>query len=118
MTERATLTVSTSSWHGRAYAYWRQHAKHKTVGYRENLCHYCRVVLFWAPFAWFMHAGGEFIRPVTVFLAAVLVAGVTAAFLLAPGGTLATLGVLAVAVALCGVLGLAFWLTDGEVGWW
>src|SRR5271166_5287519 len=34
------------------YNYWRTKARFKTVGYRENLCHYVRVVLFWAPLMW------------------------------------------------------------------
>lgn len=54
MAVRKTLTVSSRSWHGRAYLYWRRHATYKEIERhpRENLCHYMRVVLIWAPLGW------------------------------------------------------------------
>jgi len=45
-----TMVVKLNSWHGRLYQYWRRDARFKnTDTYRENLCHYSRVVLIWAP---------------------------------------------------------------------
>lgn len=47
-----TMIVKPSSWHGRAYQFWQRHGGIKNnPGYRENLCHYSRVVLIWAPLA-------------------------------------------------------------------
>jgi hypothetical protein len=46
------LTIDPTSWHAKMYNYWRPKARFKTVAYRENLCHYVRVVLFWAPLMW------------------------------------------------------------------
>lgn len=43
-----TLTVKPTSWHGRRYDWWQGRARFKnTPAYRENLCHYMRVVLIW-----------------------------------------------------------------------
>ena len=47
-----TLEIDTGSWHAKWYNYWRQNAKRKARGYKENLCHYVRVLLFWAPLMW------------------------------------------------------------------
>lgn len=49
---RSTWKISKETWHGRWYMYWREHATWKKHGYKENLCHYVRVILFWAPIAW------------------------------------------------------------------
>lgn len=38
------------------YVWWKRHTKSRKTswyGYRENLCHYLRVVLIWAPLQWF-----------------------------------------------------------------
>lgn len=53
---RSTQVVSAQSWHAKMYSYWRQHGVFKKDDYRENLCHYVRVVLFWAPIAWLNEA--------------------------------------------------------------
>ena len=53
---RSTQVVSARSWHAKMYAYWRQHGIYKTDNYRENLCHYVRVVLIWTPLAWMRDA--------------------------------------------------------------
>ncbi len=53
---RSTQVVSAQSWHAKMYSYWRQHGLIKTKDYRENLCHYVRVVLIWAPIAWMYNA--------------------------------------------------------------
>ena len=54
MSDRSTLVVSARSWHGRLYTWWRAQGGFKTIGYRENLCHYWRVVAIWAPLKFFL----------------------------------------------------------------
>lgn len=52
---RATLVLDPRSWHVKIYNYWKAHSilglKHGS-SYRENLCHYWRVVLIWGPWTW------------------------------------------------------------------
>jgi hypothetical protein len=48
-----TLVVQPDSWHAQVYQYWRARGHLKTSGYRENLCHYVRVLVIWAPLMWF-----------------------------------------------------------------
>jgi hypothetical protein len=113
---RGTLRVGRDSWHYKLYGYWVRHATWKApaTGYRENLCHYVRVVLFWATFSWFVNAHprrASWVRPWSV-LAAVLGLG-TAAFLTArwPGEVaqvlLVSLGVVAAVAAVAGLIALA-----------
>lgn len=52
--DRGVLKVSKNSWHGRIYLNWKARGEFKTYGYRENLCHYVRVILIWAPINWFL----------------------------------------------------------------
>lgn len=42
-----------TDWHYRAYLKWRRVSTSKRYNYRENLCHYWRVVLIWWPLWWF-----------------------------------------------------------------
>lgn len=52
--DRSTFTFDKQSWHAKWYAFWRRNGKRKnTPEYVENLCHYVRVILFWAPL-WFI----------------------------------------------------------------
>ncbi len=52
MNERSTLIIG-NSWHGRLYRWWdRAGGKHPNPDSRESLCHYVRVVVFWAPLRW------------------------------------------------------------------
>lgn len=54
---RSTLNVSKRTWHGRLWHWWRDNSEFKNGkadSYRENLCHYVRVILFWAPLALFL----------------------------------------------------------------
>lgn len=46
------MIINTNSWHFRWYAYWLGTGRGVQPGYRENLCHYVRVLLFWAPMTW------------------------------------------------------------------
>lgn len=46
------MTIDTKSWHYRWYTYWLREGRGTKPGYRENLCHYVRVLLFWAPATW------------------------------------------------------------------
>jgi hypothetical protein len=49
-TERKTWVIPKHKWHARLYRAWRSVATVKaTDSYQENLCHYWRVVIFWAP---------------------------------------------------------------------
>lgn len=58
MSDRSIWHVSQDTRHYRLYKYWLDH--HPTdlhdpnLGYRENLCHYVRVLLFWGPLCWFV----------------------------------------------------------------
>lgn len=124
--ERGTLVVSRNSWHGRLYHFWRANSEFKnTSNYRENLCHYVRVILFWAPIAAFLHSkprvlGG--LRPAVVTGGLAAVAGVITAFVVNPGGSLIfMLSVLAITVVVVGVIFLAYQLEENKYEirqWW
>jgi hypothetical protein len=69
---RDTLTVSRRTWHGRLYHFWRDHSKFKNSSrYRENLCHYMRVILFWGPISvfirWHPKRLPDFVTPMFTF---------------------------------------------------
>lgn len=93
---RGTLRVSSRTWHGRAYNFWRSHASFKTGNYRENLCHYVRVILFWAPISWF--ANGRiskrwtWLRPIHVVVSLALLTALVLGLVLRPANTLIFLG--------------------------
>lgn len=71
-TERKTLTINNRTFHGRMYLMWqRRYARFKVPAaresydnlsrkiipaYRENLCHYTRIVLIWGPLNWFFRS--------------------------------------------------------------
>lgn len=60
------LEIDQHSWHARLYAFWRRCREWRRPGYarQENLCHYVRVVLIWAPLAWFCYGRANHrIRP-------------------------------------------------------
>lgn len=46
------MTIKTDSWHYKWYAYWLTYGRGNKIEFRENLCHYVRVLLFWAPMTW------------------------------------------------------------------
>lgn len=119
--ERGTLVVSTRSLHGKLYNFWRDHSEFKNAqsGYRENLCHYVRVVLLWAPIALFLHAHPKrlpFLRPAVIVGMVAALTGITFAIILNPGGTLLTalLIVCSAAVAF-GLFFLAYYIDDHKV---
>ncbi len=47
------IDVNRYAWHYHLYRWWIMHGGHNRPGYRENLCHYMRVLLFWTPLYWF-----------------------------------------------------------------
>ncbi len=53
---RGQLAPGEDSWHLKAYRWGMKHGKAKKPGYRENLCHYMRVILIWVPIFWFFKA--------------------------------------------------------------
>lgn len=52
------MTIKTDSWHYRWYLYWLDHGRGNKPGYKENLCHYMRVLVFWAPLTWLFGNAG------------------------------------------------------------
>lgn len=73
MTERSTWVIPTDTWHAKMYRQWLKFGKFKNPTYylnymdeepyRENLCHYWRVVLFWAPInlvGWYLFSSRSF----------------------------------------------------------
>lgn len=46
------ISVDQDAWHYRVYQWWQYHGGRNNWGYRENLCHYMRVILIWAPLFW------------------------------------------------------------------
>ncbi len=86
--DRATLVVNTRSWHGRLWFWWTTFGGKKTgPSYRENLCHYVRVVGFWAPLRAFVSLHprrAPWLRPVTVVGSALVAGVITAASVLFP----------------------------------
>lgn len=46
--------IDERSWHYALYTWWqRKSGFKKPPGFKENLCHYLRVVFFWVPLGWF-----------------------------------------------------------------
>lgn len=92
--DRGTLVVSRRSWHGRLYHFWREYAAFKnTSSYRENLCHYVRVILFWGPISLFIFASPkkrEYITPLSVTVTVATIALIAYAIVTEPFGTLMT----------------------------
>lgn len=102
MNERSTLVLRENSWHARLYRWWQKKdpsLKHRLIpgkpkGYKENLCHYWRVVMIWAPLRVFLRWHPRRISwlfPWVVAAAVVGFGGITAAVILAPGAFLAGL---------------------------
>lgn len=50
------INIPENSWHFWLYAWWREYSEYtKPQEFRENACHYIRVVFFWAPLGFFLH---------------------------------------------------------------
>lgn len=47
------ITISEDAWHYQFYKWWEQKTGGNSWGYRENLCHYMRVIFIWVPLLWF-----------------------------------------------------------------
>ena len=47
------ITISADSWHYQIYQWWKNHGGSIKSNYRENLCHYMRVLMIWVPLFWF-----------------------------------------------------------------
>jgi hypothetical protein len=126
MSDRSTLRVSNRTWHGRLYAFWRRNAVFKKGGYRENLCHYVRVILFWGPLAVFIHWApfkrARYVTPCSVLTALVATVGIVWATIVYPSSVLsAVLTVLAITAAVAaGAFGINYLDNheDDIVNWW
>lgn len=46
------MTMKKKTWHYRWYQYWLTNGQGNSPTYREDLCHYIRVILWWAPITW------------------------------------------------------------------
>lgn len=77
------MRISTRTWHGRVYRFWANHPENSRRWHlgnperrQENLCHYVRVILLWAPLFWLAftrptrHAWFRPVQPVAVALLA------------------------------------------------
>lgn len=69
------MTIKTDSWHYRWYAYWLERGRGNKPHYQENLCHYVRVLLFWAPMTWLDQTYDAAARSKRVGVALVLLIG-------------------------------------------
>lgn len=55
------------TWHYRIYRFWREKTGGNPHWYNENLCHYVRVLVIWAPWNWFkLQNLFLFVRPWTL----------------------------------------------------
>lgn len=46
------MIIDKTTWHYRIWEYWMRLSQTYKSNYQENLCHYVRVLLFWAPLLW------------------------------------------------------------------
>ncbi len=105
------LKISTSSWHYRWYQYWEDKGGYNGWHYQENLCHYMRVLLLWAPRRWFIHASTlrGWVRPWLVFFELDVLAITVVSYMIWPDKTLLGLLVaLLVAAAFAADLGFVW----------
>lgn len=123
---RGTLVVSKNSWHGRLYHFWRNNSEFKnSSSYRENLCHYMRVILFWGPISvfirWHPKKLSEWVTPLTTTLALTFLGLAGWSFFNHPWDSLITLlGIIGIFttifLVMCGI-----WLIDDnkdEISYW
>lgn len=76
-----TIVIDPNAWHAKWYTYWKAQAEFKVHGYRENLCHYVRVVGVWTPLNWLERT--RIFGRIPAWIAAML-AVLTAMYLLLP----------------------------------
>ena len=68
------MIMKKETWHYRWYQYWITNGAGNSPTYRENLCHYVRVIVFWAPMTWIdQHTVINWDLVAKVFLATVVV---------------------------------------------
>lgn len=110
------INIHETSWHYRLYNWWRTTSGFtKPDGWRENRCHYLRVVIFWAPLGWFLRHdlfGIELLRPWIVLMLSILLGVVVYLFVVAPIKMLAFTGM--VLAALVGIFGV-MWLLEHRI---
>lgn len=85
--QRRTWTVSTDSRHFKLYKLWRDRGGANPNGYRENFCHYWRVVVLWAPLRYFLYTQYKdkvWLRPSTIIGTALVGFGTLLAALIWP----------------------------------
>lgn len=101
------LNIEQTSWHSRWYHYWLSLGGNAPG--TENLCHYVRVLVFWAPAAWFFRGRiFKVIPPWTIVAAAAVIGAVTTLCVLWPNDVLRVLiGAAAVIAVVAFVIGLA-----------
>jgi hypothetical protein len=94
--QRKTLAISSDSWHGRRYLKWRkEYGIYKKYNYRENLCHYIRIVLFWSFVDWFIlppKSNDKKIPPIYWLMGLVILAGFITACVVYPVTMAITVG--------------------------
>lgn len=112
---RGTLVVKQDSWHGKMYMFWRRHGYFKKYSYKENLCHYCRVVLFWGPWQWLKNGKNEnsTVKPWMIVLAPLALFGLYYGLKYETRLTWILLGsALVLGVAVGALIGLGMFLAD------
>lgn len=104
------IKVSSTSWHYNLYRWWASNSpwyRRHGHSYRENLCHYVRVILLWAPLLWFFSKGqvriwkgdDDYIKPSQLTLILAMLVGEIALIWMVPPVGLAILVVIGVLIA-------------------
>lgn len=108
---KGEIDVREGSWHHRLYQYWRSKGGWIPYSYHENLCHYVRVCIFWAPFAWFLYAklkGVFFLRPWVISLITLLLATIAVTAVIWPSASWKVNSTILIAIgAIIGVVAIA-----------
>lgn len=107
--KRGQVRVTYDRWHYRMYQWWRSHGGELSYGYRENLCHYMRVVLIYVPLFWFfLEPVYKWVRPWMITLAAICFLSVAAVFYMFPYQS-------TIVIVLIGLITLAFAILVGII---
>ncbi len=88
------------------YLYWRKdNEKQFRYGRKENLCHFVRVLVIWAPLKWvFTQCYGRWFRPWMGFFAALITAAITLGLINYPNTTLTILAAVVTAALIVAAL--------------